>query len=42
MKHRIRALALEGQIYERDTGNPVLALTGRFDFAFLRLLSFHC
>lgn len=33
-KHRIRALALEGQIYERDTGNPVLALTGRFDFAF--------
>ena len=27
-------LALEGQIYERDAGNPVLALTGRFDFAF--------
>ncbi|MDJ0841019.1 MAG: DUF3526 domain-containing protein [Acidobacteriota bacterium] len=33
-KHRIRMLALEGQIYERDAGNPVLALTGRFDFAF--------
>lgn len=32
--HRIRMLALEGQIYERDAGNPVLALTGRFDFAF--------
>ena len=32
--HRIRMLALEGQIYERDVGNPVLALTGRFDFAF--------
>lgn len=34
-KHRIRMLALEGQIYERDGGNPVFALTGRFDFAFL-------
>lgn len=33
-KHRIRALALEGQIYERDAGNPVLALVGSFDFAF--------
>jgi len=33
-KHRIRMLALEGQIYEHDAGNPVLALTGRFDFAF--------
>ena len=33
-KHRIRALALEGQIYERDAGNPVLALLGSFDFAF--------
>ncbi len=33
-KHRIRALALEGQIYERDAGNPVLALVGNFDFAF--------
>ncbi|MEM1152644.1 MAG: DUF3526 domain-containing protein [Pseudomonadota bacterium] len=34
-KHRIRMLALEGQLYERDGGNPALALTGRFDFAFL-------
>ncbi len=34
-KHRIRLLALEGQIHERDAGHPVLALTGRFDFAFL-------
>ena len=33
-KHRIRMLALEGQIHERDAGHPVLALTGRFDFAF--------
>ena len=28
-------LALEGQIYERDVGNPSVALIGRFDFAFL-------
>lgn len=34
-KHRVRLLALEGQIHERDTGHPVLALIGRFDFAFL-------
>lgn len=34
-KHRIRMLALEGQIYERDAGNPVITLVGRFDFAFL-------
>ena len=34
-KHRLRMLALEGQIYERDPGNPELALIGRFDFAFL-------
>lgn len=34
-KHRIRMLALEGQIYERDVSNPSLALVGRFDFAFL-------
>lgn len=33
-KHRVRMLALEGQIHERDAGHPVLALTGRFDFAF--------
>ncbi len=34
-KHRVRMLALEGQIHERDAGHPVLALVGRFDFAFL-------
>jgi ABC-2 type transport system permease protein len=34
-KHRVRMLALEGQIHERDAGNPVLALVGRFDFAFM-------
>lgn len=34
-KHRIRALALEGQIYETDVPNPDIALIGRFDFAFL-------
>lgn len=34
-KHRIRMLALEGQIYESDVSNPELALIGRFDFAFL-------
>lgn len=34
-KHRIRMLALEGQIYEQDLANPELALWGRFDFAFL-------
>ena len=33
-KHRIRALALEGQIYETDADNPDFALVGRFDFAF--------
>jgi ABC-2 type transport system permease protein len=33
-KHRVRLLALEGQIHERDAGHPVLALIGRFDFAF--------
>ena len=33
-KHRLRMLALEGQIYEHDAGNPELALIGRFDFAF--------
>jgi len=33
-KHRIRSLALEGQIHESDVGNPDLALTGRFDFTF--------
>jgi ABC-2 type transport system permease protein len=34
-KHRVRMLALEGQIHERDAGHPVLGLIGRFDFAFL-------
>lgn len=34
-KHRIRMLALEGQIYETDADNPELSLLGRFDFAFL-------
>ena len=34
-KHRVRMLALEGQIHERDAGHPVLALIGRFDFSFL-------
>jgi ABC-2 type transport system permease protein len=31
---RVRALALEGQIYETDSINPELALSGRFDYAF--------
>ncbi|WP_026960197.1 DUF3526 domain-containing protein [Aliagarivorans taiwanensis] len=34
-KHRIRMLALEGQIYETDAENPELSLFGRFDFAFI-------
>ncbi|MDC8831959.1 DUF3526 domain-containing protein [Alteromonas gilva] len=34
-KHRIRMLALEGQIHESDTQNPELAMTGRIDFAFV-------
>jgi ABC-2 type transport system permease protein len=34
-KHRVRMVALEGQIHERDAGHPVLALIGRFDFAFV-------
>lgn len=37
-KHRVRMLALEGQIHERDAGHPVLALIGRFDFAFFAAL----
>jgi ABC-2 type transport system permease protein len=32
---RVRALALEGQIYENETANPELALPGRFDLAFV-------
>ncbi len=34
-KHSIRALALEGQLYETDADNPEFALIGRFDFAFV-------
>lgn len=34
-KHRIKILALEGQIYETDAGNPELAYVGRIDFAFI-------
>lgn len=34
-KHRIRMLALEGQIYETDAANAELAQSGSFDFAFL-------
>ncbi|MEL7535933.1 MAG: DUF3526 domain-containing protein [Pseudomonadota bacterium] len=34
-KHRIRSLALEGQIYENDAGNPELVQLGRIDYAFL-------
>ncbi len=34
-KHRIRMLALEGQIYETDTGNPELSKIGKLDFAFV-------
>lgn len=34
-KHRIRMLALEGQIHEADVANPELALVGRFDLAFV-------
>lgn len=34
-KHRIRMLALEGQIYETDSSHPEFALVGRFDFAFV-------
>lgn len=34
-KHRLRLLALEGQIYENDAGNPELGQAGRIDYAFL-------
>jgi ABC-2 type transport system permease protein len=34
-KHRIRMLALEGQIHEADVDNPELALIGRLDFSFV-------
>jgi ABC-2 type transport system permease protein len=32
-QHRVRMLALEGQIHERDVANPELASMGNFDFA---------
>ncbi|MEP1448216.1 MAG: DUF3526 domain-containing protein [Paraglaciecola sp.] len=34
-KHRVRMLALEGQIYESDTSNAELAQIGKFDFVFV-------
>ncbi|MEE4212429.1 MAG: DUF3526 domain-containing protein [Parvularcula sp.] len=34
-KHRIKMLALEGQIYEADIGNPEVSSLGRLDFAFV-------
>lgn len=34
-KHRIRMLALEGQIYESDAQNAELAQVGKMDFAFV-------
>ncbi len=34
-KHRLRMLALEGQIYETDAGNPELSRIGKLDFAFI-------
>jgi len=34
-KHRIRMLAIEGQIYETDADNPDFALIGRFDYIFV-------
>lgn len=34
-KHRMRMLALEGQIYETDVGNPELSKVGKLDFSFV-------
>ena len=34
-KHRIRMLAIEGQIYESDAGNPELSRIGKLDYAFI-------
>lgn len=34
---RIRALALEGQLYESEITNPVISLLGAFDFVFVLL-----
>jgi ABC-2 type transport system permease protein len=33
-------LAIEGQIYESDVGNPTTALIGNFDFTFLAVFVF--
>jgi ABC-2 type transport system permease protein len=33
--HRVRMLALEGQLHEADTANPEFGLVGRFDFSFV-------
>lgn len=32
---RVRALAIEGQIYENEAANPELSVPGHFDFAFV-------
>ena len=34
-KHRLRMLALEGQIYESDPGNPEMSSLGKLDFAYV-------
>ncbi len=34
-KHRIRILAMEGQIYEADVSSPTISAMGRFDMAFV-------
>lgn len=34
-QHRVRMLALEGQIHEPDAGHPEIAVLGRFDYAFV-------
>lgn len=34
-KHRLRMLALEGQIHETDGGNPELSALGQLDFSYL-------
>lgn len=34
---RVRALSLEAQLYENESSNPELALTGRFDLVFITI-----
>lgn len=34
-QHRVRMLALEGQVHEPDAGHPEVAVLGRFDYAFV-------